>query len=247
MRIEQGNRFTALRGVDGFVDVNEAKLPATAASGARANFKARLATLATTAGVQDGSTKLATGFTSKQNALREVLIDDHMQPIARIAKADLPHTPELTPLKMPRGNRSNEQLIKAAEGMAQVADGHADVFVEAGLPKDFTDRLRKAAAELSATIDRRTAARGSRGSATQSLEKQLVAARRQVEVLDSFVRLDLKAEPALLAEWNIVKKPPTKAVRPNMPATSPAPATAPAPASVAAPAPAAAPSTQEAK
>jgi hypothetical protein len=39
--------------------------------------------------------------TKKQLALRHALLGDHREPIARTAKARLPHTPEMQPLRMP--------------------------------------------------------------------------------------------------------------------------------------------------
>jgi hypothetical protein len=66
--------------------------------------------------------------------LREALLRNHMAPISRIARADLPVTAELEPFKMPQGKPTIERLSAAANGMAKAARPFSPVFVSAGLP-----------------------------------------------------------------------------------------------------------------
>jgi alkanesulfonate monooxygenase SsuD/methylene tetrahydromethanopterin reductase-like flavin-dependent oxidoreductase (luciferase family) len=66
-----------------------------------------------------------------------------MAPVARIARADLPNTPEFRPLRMPRGRITPEKLAAAGSGMAQAAARYTDTFVAAGLSPDFVAQLNR--------------------------------------------------------------------------------------------------------
>ncbi|MDQ2666704.1 MAG: hypothetical protein M3Z05_11910 [Gemmatimonadota bacterium] len=68
-----------------------------------------------------------------------------MSHVARVAKADLPNTPAIEPLRMPKGRLTTERLSTAANGMAKAAVPFAPVFVDAGLPSDFVAQLNAAA------------------------------------------------------------------------------------------------------
>ena len=78
-----------------------------------------------------------------------------MAPIAKIAAAELPDTPELEPLRMPQDHPSIERLRAAALGMAKAAEPYAAVFIEAALPPDFIQRLIDAANTTVATVGAR--------------------------------------------------------------------------------------------
>jgi hypothetical protein len=184
--------------------------------------------------------------------MRQALLRDHMAKIARIAAADLPNVPELEPLRMPRGKPTVEKLAALA-GMAKTAEPYADVFVAAGLPNDFIAQLTTATDAMTNAIGERTSSRGRRSGATVGLKQKLSAGRRIVHVLDAFVKSALKDDPALVRNWNLVKRVPRPTGRaasatPPTPATpgqaSPAPTPAPpaAPGTAPAPVPAATPS-----
>jgi hypothetical protein len=231
MQISQGNTLAALRGVQAFLDAHSDVLSAAATSGARKKLDALVETLSDHATIQTGSILASKGATQKQYALRKALLEDHMAPIARIAAADLPQTPELTPLKMPRGRPSTETLHSAATGMAEAAQPYVAVFTAAGLPADFITQLVAAADAMLVPIDTRTQNRGKRNGATKGLKETVRSALKTVRVLDSFVRPVIKDDPALLATWDSVRRPPAKAGRaagtttaPTPPATPSAPA-----------------------
>jgi hypothetical protein len=129
-----------------------------------------------------------------------------MAPISRIARSDLPQTPEIEPLKMPRGRPTIEKLSAAAFGMAKAATPFASVFIAAGLPADFVARLDAAADALVVSLSDRAQSQGKRSGATKGLKSQLVSGRKIVHILDAFVKSALKDDPALLANWNAVKR-----------------------------------------
>ena len=92
--------------------------------------------------------------------------------------------------------------------MAQVAAGFSDVFVSAGLPKDFIAQLNSATeAMVNALVDRQTT-RGRVRGATTGLKNMLSEGRRIVSILDAFVKTALKDDRVLLDDWNSVKRIP---------------------------------------
>jgi hypothetical protein len=233
MQTRQGNTLQALRGVQAFLDAHAETLTTVAACGARKTLDTQIEEVSAHVMAQSGSHLASQGATQKQYALRQALLADHMAPIARIAAADLPLTPELHPLKMPKGRPSTEKLGAAAKGMADAAEPYAGVFVSAGLPQDFTKQLRAAADAMLVPIDARTQSRGSRQGATKGLKNAMLMASKTVRVLDAFVRRALKDDPALLASWDAVRRPPSKTGKAAAPAAPAAPQSPVAPTPVA--------------
>jgi len=213
MQIRQGNTVRSLRAVEDFLDDIAAKFP-------------DIATLSAHATDQSGSTISAQSGTKKTRALRAVLRGNYMAPIARIARADLPNTQELLPLRAPRGNPTTEKLAVAARGMAQAAAPYADVFISAGLPPDFIARLNAASDAMLQSIDQRSKSQGRTSGATKGLSATLRVARQTVHILDSFVRVALADDPALLANWNRIKR--VQHSRVSTPAAPATPVAAPA-------------------
>lgn len=206
MQTVQGSMLQSLRAVQGFLDEHAEQLAGVVQTGARKRLADAIAALDDHASTQTGSVLQARGLTQKQYALRATLLRDHMASIARIAQADLPATPEFHPLRMPRGRPTPERLAAAAAGMAQAAAPFADVFVRAGMPQDFVTQLTTAADDLVAAGAARTQTRGRGRGATLGLKQKLSEGRKVVAILDTFVRSALKDDPALLSNWNLVKR-----------------------------------------
>ena len=244
MQLAQGNTLQSLRGVQTFLDVHSDTLSAVAGSGARKKLDRQVEALSAHVVAQSGSNLAAKGATQKQYALRQVLQRKHMAPIARIAAADLPRTPELLPLRMPKSIASTESLFAAARGMADTAEQHAAVFTDAELPQDFLVTLRAAADAILVPVDARLQSRSRRQAATNGLTTAARSARKTVRVLDALVRIALENSPSLLAGWNAVRRPsskPGKATGSVTPAPEPTQATRITPGIAATPAVPAAP------
>jgi len=206
MRTREGRTFQSLRAVKAFLDTHADVLTDVRDTGARARLDAIISAVADHVATQEGSYLAAQGATKKTQALRRALLRKHMAAIARIAKADLPGAPALEPLRMPKGNPSTERVAAAAHGMAKAAAAFSDVFIAAGLPVNFTQQLADAADALLACVAERAQCRGVRGGATEGIRTQLSEGRKIVAVLDVFVTASLDNDPALLANWNIVKR-----------------------------------------
>ena len=232
MQTTQGNMLQSLRAVEAFIDGNAATLTGVVSTGARRRLTGAIGELAAHVSDQTGSALASQGSTKNQHLVREVLLHDHMAPLARIARADLPQTPQLAPLRMPRGRPTAPKLAAAANGMAQAAAPYASVFISAGLPTDFIAQLTGAADDLVIALDERTQSRGKRTGATKGLKDSLSDGRKVVHILDAFVTRALKNNAALLANWNSVKRVQrvgARAASAAVPAPTPTPASTPTP------------------
>jgi hypothetical protein len=206
MQTEQGNIMLSLQAAQEFLDRHPEKLDGVLKTGARQRLDEIIAVAEGHAAQQVGSAIAARGATQAQAALRTALLQDHMAPIARIAKVDLPRTPQLKPLLMPSGRPTIQRLAAAASGMAEAAAPHTDVFVGAGLSVDFIAKLNGAADALVASLTDRVQSRGQVKEATRGLKAKLAAGRKIVHVIDAFVKTALKDDPALLAAWALVMR-----------------------------------------
>ena len=206
MQTKQGNMLQSLRNVEVFLDQNATQLDAVVQSDVRQRLTAAITSLQAQVSAQAEGSFGSKGATRKHKALRRALIRDHMIPIARIAAADLPDTPELHPLRLPRDGASAQRLAAAAYGMAETAQKYADVFTRATLPVDFAAQLTAAADAMIASIGDRTKNRLVRRGATAGLKNSLASARKIVGVLDALVRSRLQDQPSLVAAWESAKR-----------------------------------------
>lgn len=90
---------------------------------------------------------------------------------------------------------------------------YANVFISAGLPADFIVQLDGAANALLAALSTHETLRGRGVTATKGMKGLLSEGRKVVHVLDAYVRIALKDDPALLAGWNSVKRVKRTSVR----------------------------------
>jgi hypothetical protein len=227
MKTTQGNMLLSLNAVEAFLEVNAAKLTGVISTGARQKLKDGIANLSTHFTDQTGNALSSQVATKQQEMLRQALLRDHMLPIARIARADLPQTPVIGPLRMPRGTPTIPKLAQAAKGMAQAAAPFSNVFVFNGLPSDFVAQTNAAADALLTARQDRSTNKGQRGAATAGLEQHLTAGRKIVHILDAFVKSALKDDPALLANWNIIKR--VQRTGTSSQASTPTPTSSPSP------------------
>jgi hypothetical protein len=221
MQTTQGSVLESLHSVQTFLTENADKLGDVVKTGARQKLADAIAELTTHAEEQQGSHLAAQGNTQEKRSFELVLRRDHMAPIARIARAELPPTPAVEPLKMPKGRPTVARLAALADGMANAATPFADTFISAGLPADFIAQLRAASTAMVASVAERNQNRGKRGGATTGLKQKLGRARRIVHVLDAFIQTALKDDQVLLSSWNIVKRVRRNTNRPTTPTTPP--------------------------
>ncbi|MEP6621839.1 MAG: hypothetical protein ABJE47_21115 [bacterium] len=206
MQTSQGSILLSLRAVQAFLNENAAALGNVPNTGVRKRLDDIVAELNGHSSDQTGNDLASQGATLVKDNLRVQVLRDHMAPIARIARIDLPDTPEIVPLRMPRGSPTVAKLAAAADGMAKAAEKHADVFIAAGLPIDFIAQLNGAVEQMLDTVSARSQSRGKRRSATTGIKETLGAGRKVVHVIDALVRTTLKDNTVLLSAWNGVKR-----------------------------------------
>jgi len=143
---------------------------------------------------------------------REVL-SHQMAPIATVARALRGTVPGIGVLvSLPKGNGNTTEIIAAATAMAEKAEIYKAVLVESGLPADFIEQLKAAAAALKTSFDDRGLARASRVAATRGVESELELGRRVVSIIDAVVTGLIRSQPAKLAEWQQLKRVTVKGV-----------------------------------
>jgi hypothetical protein len=204
MRTRHRTAFAAFRTAQGFLHEYGHVLPAVAESGLSRRLDAIIDDLYrhTTDQVTHGLR--AHSLVRTARTLRAELLRDHMTPIVRIARADLPHTPEFQSLRMPAGRPTLDRLASAAFAMAGIAERFAATFVAAGMPPTFVDALHAATREM---IDARRAAAAEsvrRSGATRAIEAAMADGLAVMRALDLLVSTESRRDAALLAQWKAV-------------------------------------------
>ena len=204
MNSRQSRQVDTLHSAKAFMVQNALRMPSVAASGTKQDLDDAITNLEAHSESQASRILIALGTTQRVMSLRAVLLRDHMAHVAGIARAKLPATPELMPLRLPQRRLSDRNLASAADAMAAAATPFAQVFVDAGLPQDFIARLSGAADALLASRELLKQTQGQRSGATEGLDDMLRHGRRTLKALDSFVVSALKDDPALLANWKML-------------------------------------------
>lgn len=201
MQRTEGYRLTALRNAQQFIAAHADDLPRVARTGASRRLDSILDELSCCITEQAAATLLARAATRHAHHLRRRLLEDHLSPITRIARAELEAHPDLIAFRMPRTTRPFELLVADARGIALAAAPHAAMFIEAGLPDDFIARMETAAAELLEAYLTRNSWRARAEVATAGITMRLADGQRTVQMLDSFVRLATRERRELRDAW----------------------------------------------
>jgi hypothetical protein len=206
MRTTQGNMLRSLTNVQTFLDEHEGRLAGVVTPGIRKQLDDVVVELSEHATDQLDHTIAAQQLTQRQRALRTILLQDHMGPIANIARVDLPQTPELAPLRLPNRVLSIERLAVAARAMGKAAQRHNDVLLATGLRADYLEQLEAATEAMVKSLNDRDASRGKVSGATTGLREKLSRSRRIVRAINSYVRKALRGDATLLRNWKSVKR-----------------------------------------
>jgi hypothetical protein len=206
MRTTQGNMLRSLTNVQSFLDEHAGRLAGVVTLGIRKQLDDAIVELSEVATDQQDHTIAAQQLTQRQRSLRTILLQDHMEPIANIARVDLPQTPELEPLRLPTRRLSIARLAVAARAMGKAAQRHNDVLLATGLPVDYLAQLEAATDAMVKSLNDRDASRGKMTGATTGLREKLSRGRRIVRVINTFVRKALRGDATLLRNWTSVKR-----------------------------------------
>ena len=209
MRNRTGRVGGTVRGVQGFLG-KYATLIGPSVAPSRRSLDDVEAVLTTHAEVQAASFDASRGETSRQRALRATLRNNHMKPIAEVARLKLRDVPEFSSLTMPAPKITAAALVSKATSMHDAAAGHEAVFKDVGLPDDFLAALKAASDALTASITQRNDLIARRVGATAGLAAEEKRAMSIIRVIDAIVRPTLGSDDALLHEWDAAKHVPRK-------------------------------------
>ena len=216
MQYAQGSILTTLHSVQGFLAKHADQLGGVAGSGASKKIEEITASIEVHGRDQEDRALTARMATIKRVAARQVLIAEHMQPIANVAAAELTNFRELTALHMPRLNVNDQALIQKARAMAAAAVSHEPAFSQGLASANFSAELEQAADALLAALNERLDATASRRKATAGLAADTRTARKRLRVIDRLVTAAIKKDPALLEEWSAAKQVAKKAGSPRV-------------------------------
>jgi hypothetical protein len=211
MRVRQSALIDTAHHVQAFLDANASLLGANILP-ARQNLDDAVALLTTLAATQSGGIMAAKGATARQKALRATLRNNYMKPVSTVAKLLLPDVPEIGSLQAKTRNLSTTQLVAAAHGMADAAEGYADVFTQNGLPNDFVAQLRNAADAVTASVAGRQATQATTSGAVSGMLAQESRVRSLLKLVNALVVPKLGTNASLLAQWKSAR-----AIKPSTP------------------------------
>ena len=192
--------------VQQFLDANAAALGSVNTSGARKAVDDAVAILDENAVAQGEHRIRSTGETNKQRSLRRSLRKQYLRPIAKVAAASLGSVPEIASLRLPSDRLVGSELVDAANAMANAAEPHAEVFIEAGLRPDFLDGLRAMTQAMQTSLSGRADHVIRRRGSTIALRAGVASGRRALRLLDAVIEQQMPDNAQLLAEWKAVKR-----------------------------------------
>jgi hypothetical protein len=206
MRQEHGRILEALDAVEAFLGENTEALGDAVFAAAHRHLRASRERMAQHVTAQESFTRdHLDGVVGKQ-ALREVLVRDHIRPIAAIGRALLPEVGELKALRVPVAKGSYVAIVAAAYGIADVAKKHEAALLAAGRPAGFIAELVAATDALRDAVNATRQVKGQRMEATAGLVAEAKVARRALGLVDTLVRASIKGDRALLARWTHIRR-----------------------------------------
>ena len=206
MQLKYSQFLAALRQTQSLLDTNTAVLGTINTSGARRELDAAAAQLEALGETQGSHRTQARGERTNELRLARALRRQHMRPIVRIARAKVPKVAQLAAMTLPPLRTNSTALATQAGSIADAVQPYAQEFVDAGLPADFTARMRAAAAALVQSIGGKGDHRQQRIGATTALDQQVQQAKRVVAVLDGLVRAQLDEQEPLVSQWRAASR-----------------------------------------
>lgn len=206
MQGKQKQVVEALQRVQEFIRANP--LPPPQDYGApRALLDDVVATLTGQAATQVAGGRLGRAEQQREATLRRTLIEQHLRPIALIARASLRRVPGIEKaLTMPRPQLPTSQLLSEANAIRDVAATYQARFVECGRPADFIERLTQAIQALSGAMIGKAHNRGRSVGAGKGLAATVQEGRDALKLLDAMVTTAFAGNPDVLGRWRIARR-----------------------------------------
>jgi hypothetical protein len=151
--------------------------------------------------------RLTQAEVARQRALRKTLREDHLRPIAKIARATLAKAPGIErALKMPGYTLGTLRLVNEAKAMRDAAAQYVPQFVDAGRPADFLEQLDKSVEPLLESMTGHSLNLGRKVGARAGIDLEISRGRRAVEVLDTIVTTAFRGNSNVLANWQNARR-----------------------------------------
>jgi hypothetical protein len=151
--------------------------------------------------------RMSRAETQRQKALRRKLREEHLGPIAQIARAVLADEPGIEKaLKLPSDSLSTLKYIAEANAMRAAAAKYQGTFVESGRPEDFIAQLDGAIGAVRDSLLGKARNVGTHVGAKAGLAKEIRRGRRAVQLIDTCVRSAFAGQADLLAKWKGAKR-----------------------------------------
>lgn len=145
--------------------------------------------------------------TRRQKALKRHLREQHLRPIAKIAKAVLREVPGIdAALRIPDRRLPVTQLIATAMAIAEAVAPYEATFVEIGRPADFLKQLDGVIADLRGSLVGRARSIGKRAGAGLGIKAAIKRGRDAVEMIDTIVTTAFADRPDVLGEWRSARR-----------------------------------------
>ena len=205
MQARQQKLIESYQRVKVFLEAN----PASGTPGfaeAKAGLDAVVAQLTDHSTAQVSGRLLTKAERQRVTALMKRLKEQHMRPIASIAKAENSIPGLIEELKMPRHALGALRLVAAARAMRGSAATYAETFVRAGRPQDFLERFDAAIVAVQDALGGHARNVGRKIGANAGLSQQLQRGRLAVDILDPIVRMAFEGNEVVLAQWRAAKR-----------------------------------------
>ena len=156
---------------------------------------------------QSASSRLGRAGTVYKRALVTELREQHLTPIAHIARALLAEAPGIEKaLKMPDYYMSPLRLVAEAMAIREAAWLYEAQFIHAGRPQNFLEQLDAAIEALREAIRAKEERLGEQVGSSAGIAADIKRGRRVIDVLDTIVKDAFRDDGALLAEWRNAKR-----------------------------------------
>jgi hypothetical protein len=151
--------------------------------------------------------RLTRAEAARQRALRKKLREEHLVPIARIARETLADAPGIEKaVALPSHSVGTTRLVAEADAMRTTTALYDQQFIAAARPTDFLDQLDGIVAEIKRSASGQALGLGRQVGASAGIELEIKRGRRAVNLIDTIVRTAFRGDQALLAKWRIARR-----------------------------------------
>jgi hypothetical protein len=213
MQYRQKRVHGALQLTQVFLDKHNDVLSEVNTSGARAALNDAVLQLSSLEDRQDPTRFERMSELVAERTARDEVRENHMRPIASIARVALPHAEELDKLRLPHQTVDSHTLTVWARAMAKAAELHSSTFLDHGLAPDFVAKLQAATEPLEKAWKARSHGRAVRVGVTDAIRVQTTRALGIIGVIDALVTPRVARDALLSREWAVVKRIARRAVR----------------------------------